>query len=101
MRLWTPLTRRIREQEWMDAPGADPEQLRKSLGFIRWVNKYLRYTRSTLSHLEKFSAGWKARERISILDVATGSADVPVGILEWARKRQFNVQMTGVDLHAT
>jgi SAM-dependent methyltransferase len=100
MSLWVPLTRRIREEEWMDAPGADPEQLRRSLAFIRWINKWLGYTRASLSHLEQFSKSWKPGERIRILDIATGSADVPVALIDWGKRRGFDLRIVGVDLHA-
>jgi 2-polyprenyl-3-methyl-5-hydroxy-6-metoxy-1,4-benzoquinol methylase len=94
------LRSRLRGPEWMDEPGADPEQLRKSLGYLRRINGLLRYTRSTLSHLERFSRGWKPVETIRILDVATGSADLPRAILKWAKGRGLDVRVVGIDLHA-
>jgi ubiquinone/menaquinone biosynthesis C-methylase UbiE len=99
MSFLSALTHRIREQEWMDAPGADPVQLRKSLAFIRFINKYLGYTRATLSHLDQFSRRWKPTEPIRILDIATGSADVPLALLARAKSRNIPLHVTGVDLH--
>jgi ubiquinone/menaquinone biosynthesis C-methylase UbiE len=93
------LRSRLRGPEWMDEPGADPEQLRKSLRYLRRINGLLRYTRSTLGHLERFSRGWKPGETIRILDVATGSGDVPRAILKWAKGRGFDVRVVGIDLH--
>ena len=93
------LSSRRRQAEWIDAPDADPEQLRKSLAFIRRVNVLFGYTRATLSHFERFSAGWKPGETIRILDVATGSADIPRAILRWAARRGFDVRVVGIDLH--
>jgi hypothetical protein len=98
--LFPSLACRHRTDEWMDAPNADPTQLRKSLAFIRRVNKLFRYTRATLGHLERFSRGWKRGDEIRILDVATGSADVPRAILRWADRRGFMVRVVGADLHA-
>ena len=85
----------------MDAPGADPELLRRSLAFIRRVNRLLGYTRATVGHLERFSRGWRAGQTIRIVDVATGSGDIPRAILRWARRRGIDVRVVGVDLHAT
>lgn len=85
----------------MDSPGADPAQVQMSLRFLRRVNHMLGYTRRTLHHLERFSRRWDRTDTIRILDVATGSADVPVAILNWAGHRGFNVEVTGIDLHAT
>jgi ubiquinone/menaquinone biosynthesis C-methylase UbiE len=96
------LTHRRRSDEWMDAPDADPVLVRKSLRFLRRVNRLLGYTRSTLTHLERFSRSWSRDEPIRIIDFATGSGDLPRAILRWADSRGFrNVHVTGVDLHAT
>ena len=65
----------------MDEESADENQLRRSLRFIQRINSCLGYTRSTLAHLKRFSRSWKQGERIDILDLATGSADIPRAIL--------------------
>jgi len=83
----------------MDAPDADPVMLHKSLAYIRRINSLLGYTRATLHHLETLSRSWNAGETIRIVDLATGSADIPRAILRWAQRRRFDVHMVGVDLH--
>jgi SAM-dependent methyltransferase len=93
------LSQRRRQEEWLDAPNADPEWLRKSLSYIRWVNRLFGYTRATIGHLDRFSRGWKAGQTVRILDLATGSADIPRAILKWAEKNGFDVRIVGVDLH--
>ena len=93
------LKHRRREPEWMDEPDVDPALLRRSLVFIRRINSLLGYTRATLHHLDRFSRGWKPGERIRIIDLATGSADIPRAILRWADRRGFDVQIVGVDRH--
>jgi 2-polyprenyl-3-methyl-5-hydroxy-6-metoxy-1,4-benzoquinol methylase len=94
------LARRRREAEWMDEPGVDPELLRKSLRFIRRINTLLGYTRATLHHLDRFSRNWKPGQTIRIIDLATGSADIPRAILRWADRKGFDVRIVGVDRHA-
>lgn len=93
-----PLQTRCRTHEWMDDPAADPELLQKSLRFIRRVNFFLGYTRTTLRYLNQFSQRWNRGETIHILDIATGSADLPRAILAWADRRGWNVRVTGIDL---
>src|SRR5688572_6491736 len=88
------------EPEWMDQPGADPAMLARSLRFIRTINAALGYTRATLRHLERFSRTWNKGETITVIDFATGSADVPRAVLRWADARGFDVRVVGVDLHA-
>jgi ubiquinone/menaquinone biosynthesis C-methylase UbiE len=90
---------RQHQPEWMDAPGVDRAELEHSLQYIKRVNRIARYTKATISHLEQFSRGWKPDETITILDVATGSADVPAAIVAWADRKRLPVHVTGVDLH--
>jgi ubiquinone/menaquinone biosynthesis C-methylase UbiE len=87
------------EPEWMDDPRADPAQLQRSLRFIRRVNILLGYTRATLRHLQRFSRAWKPGQRIRIVDLGTGSADIPRAILRWAEVRGFDVHIVGVERH--
>jgi SAM-dependent methyltransferase len=93
------LVHRNRQPEWMDEPNADPPQLQKSLAFIRKVNRWLGYTRATLKHLDRFGRNWKPGQRIDIIDLATGSADIPRAILKWADGKGFDVHVVAVDLH--
>ena len=95
------LTYRNRADEWMDEPDADPKLVAQSLRYIRVINRLFRYTHATILHLEQFSAKWKHGERITIVDLATGSADIPRAILRWASARGFDVHITGVDRHPT
>ena len=83
----------------MDEPGARPEQLRESLAYIRTVNRVMGYTRVIVHHLNRFSASWQPGQTIRILDVATGSADIPAAIVQWAAARGFDVRVVGLDLN--
>jgi ubiquinone/menaquinone biosynthesis C-methylase UbiE len=83
----------------MDDDGVGEANLRRSLRFIQRINVALGYTRSILWHLERFSRRWGVDERIDIIDLATGSADIPRAILAWARKRKLDVHITAVDRH--
>ncbi len=83
----------------MDDPAADAEQLRRSLGFLRRINTLFGYTRGTLRHLQRFSRRWRPGETIRILDIGTGSADIPRAILRWATESGFDVRVVGIDLH--
>lgn len=84
----------------MDEAGVDARQLDVALRFIRRINKYLGYTRATLSHLKRFSASWERGRTIRMLDVATGSADVPRAILRWADRQGWEVRIVALDRHA-
>ncbi len=93
------LSHRQRTPEMMDAPSADAQALHQSLAFIRRINYFLGYTRATLKHLKTFSRRWKPGQQIRIVDLAPGSADIPMAILQWATTAGFDVRIVGVDRH--
>jgi ubiquinone/menaquinone biosynthesis C-methylase UbiE len=99
MALFASLRSRQRQPEWMDDPAADPADLRRSLGYIRRINALLGYTRATVGHLKRFGRGWRRGETIRILDVATGSADIPRAVLRWSAGAGFDVRIVAIDLH--
>lgn len=84
--------------ELMDDPAADPEELRRALAYLRLVNRRFGGTRATLRHLSSWSRSW-GKGRITILDLGTGSADIPVEVCRWGMARGFDVHATGLDLH--
>lgn len=70
-----------------------------SLADIRTVNRFLGdycAVRKYLSSLVPAVRGTVARP-IRVLDVATGSADIPVAIVKWARRRGIQIEVTAID----
>ena len=98
--LFPDLTHRVRQHEWMDEPDVDPRLLARSLGYLRAVNKLLGYTRQLLNRLETYSQRWNRQDSIKIVDIGTGSADMPIAVLKWADANGWKMTCTGVDLHA-
>ncbi len=88
--------KRSYEKEMMDLAGNSPELLADDLGNLRVLNRYLRGTRSVILALQ-----WALRsrplKRLSILDVGTGSADIPVAICAWAKQRNFTAKIVGIE----
>lgn len=87
--------------ERMDDPNADRDELDRSLRFIRLVNNRLAGASAAIGHLARWMRMRQAKRTVRILDVATGSADIPIAIARWAKRRNINVHITGVDLHET
>ncbi len=85
----------------MDDPAVDRDQLDRSLRFIRAINRRLGGTAAVLGHLRRWSAGWPAGEVIRIIDLGTGSADIPLAIVRWARTGGMRVHVTAIDAHPT
>lgn len=87
--------------EWMDDPAVDPAELKEALAFIRRVNLRLGGVKALTKHLERWSTRWPDGHEVTILDVATGSADIPVEVVRWAGERGHRVRITAVDIHET
>jgi ubiquinone/menaquinone biosynthesis C-methylase UbiE len=90
---------RVRTPELMDDPGIGRGELAGSLGYIRWVNRRLGGTAALLGHLRRWSRDWPRDRAVTLLDVGTGSADLPVAAVSWARGAGFDLRVTGVDKH--
>jgi hypothetical protein len=84
----------------MDDPDVHRGELDHSLGFIRMVNQRLGGSRACVRHLARWSAHWPAGQTIRVIDVGTGSGDIPLAITRWAEAAGRCVHVTGVDVHA-
>ncbi len=95
------LPERRRSPELIDLPieNDNLHEYTGSLADIRKVNRFLGDYRTTLKHFSSLlqaDAGTLARS-IRVLDIATGSADIPAAIVRWARKRGLRINVTAVD----
>jgi ubiquinone/menaquinone biosynthesis C-methylase UbiE len=91
--------KRSLEQEMMDLPCASPPLLEEDLANLRVINSYLRAHHGVLRVLEHAVRAHNI-DRFSLLDVGTGSGDIPVRIAEWARKNALRAQITALDTEA-
>src|SRR5690606_31957787 len=99
LRLYHRPMRRLVQPEFMDDPAATREELRTALAYIRWVNRVLGESRALIGHLARWSRRWPKDRPVTLLDVGTGSADIPLEAVRWARQRGFDLRVTAVDLH--
>jgi len=90
--------RHSEQSELMDEPGVPAGVLESDLGNLRLLNRALGAKRGIF----KFLAATIARDGLkefSLLDVGTGSADIPVAIVRWARKRGIAARIVALDRH--
>jgi 2-polyprenyl-3-methyl-5-hydroxy-6-metoxy-1,4-benzoquinol methylase len=85
----------IRAREYLDDP-ADPVLLEHSLDHVAAVNRWLGGTRALLRAL---APRLPPAGELTILDVGTGSADVPLALVPWARRRDRSVRVVALDRH--
>lgn len=87
--------------ELMDDPDVPRGELDRSLRFIRAVNRWLGGRAALLGPLNAWSRRWRGGETVTLLDVATGSADLPLAAAAWATHRGHDLRITAIDNHAT
>jgi len=83
--------------EIMDRPGNEEKLLRADLRVLEDINRFLGGYRIPLLYLRKFSGSRPSAKALTILDLATGAADVPRAIATWARSQRVDVAITAVD----
>ncbi|MDA0691835.1 MAG: methyltransferase domain-containing protein [Nitrospinae bacterium] len=96
--IFSPPPRNLRA-ELLDLDEAPYEEVRESLGDVRRVNRYLSGYRVLLHHAGIFLRAHKKSRPVTILDVATGSADQPVALAELARKLGVPVRIQAIDIN--
>ena len=91
--------KRSYEKEMMDLMGNSPELLADDLRNLRMLNRYLSGSRSVTLGLQR-ALGREPLKHVSVLDVGTGSADIPAAIFAWAKRRNVKAKIVGVDSEA-
>jgi len=84
-------------QEFLDTPGQNRVELDGLLGDIRRTNRRFGGYPLVLGYLRRFLPRLP-HGRITVLDVATASADVPRAIALWARAHGLPVRIVALDL---
>lgn len=90
--------RRRREPELMDQPDAPRAHLEQSLSDLRAVNRWLGGTRTVLRIVRPLIAAVD-EQPVRVLDVATGSADLPMALARWADGVGTDVRLVASDVH--
>src|SRR5262245_48951022 len=84
----------------MDRLDAPPVELTRSLADIAWLNR-LGARRAIVRHLAPFLERRTPGRPLRILDVGTGAADIPMALVEWARRRGHDVRVVALEMHPT
>lgn len=99
LRLPTPAHRD--EPELLDAPDdVPPPLLAHNLRDIRRVNRYLGGTAVVLKHLPALLTDVAHGTSVDVLDIATGSGDIPRALVRWGRRRGYDLRVVATDVAA-
>jgi SAM-dependent methyltransferase len=83
--------------EFLDAPGQDPGEFAGLLRAVRRTNRWYGGYSLIVHYLTRIADALPASP-LTILDVATASADVPTAIARWARRSGRSVRITALDI---
>lgn len=95
--MFTP-PRKLRP-ELLDLDEAPYEEVRDSLDDVRRVNKYLSGYRVLLRHIEPRLQNHSGKSPFTVLDVATGSADQPIAVVDLARRLKVPIRVVAIDIN--
>ena len=84
--------------EAMDDPDLDPVAHEQALHGLARINRFTRVASPMYLRLRRLTA--LAPRPLKVLDIATGSGDLPINWLLRARKDGFPLRITGVDISA-
>ena len=88
------MERRTDALELLDGPLDDPAALAANLRDLRRVNRWLGGVRLSADAIDALAAH---REQLTLLDVGTGGADIPLALLRRARVRGRALAIVGID----
>jgi len=83
--------------ELLDGPLDDPVGLAGNLRDLRRINRWLGGVALSATAIEALAAH---RAELTLLDVGTGGADIPLGLLRWADRRGRRLSVVGIDSRA-
>lgn len=80
----------------MDGSDYTASELLASLSDLRRINRFLGGRRALFKHLLPMIEGL-GQTRVRLLDLGTGSADIPIAVTKWARKRGLDLEFVVLD----
>src|SRR4051812_17279799 len=92
------LNRRVVEPEEMDAPAIPTDQLYSALAGLKRLNRISNSAHILWNPIKQLASDNPAR-RLRILDIATGSGDLPIALWERAKRAGIDLEIRGIDIN--
>jgi ubiquinone/menaquinone biosynthesis C-methylase UbiE len=90
-----PIPLRSDAKEYLDSPGSHAGELSRNLRDIRRLNAWFGGTRLAVTEFERALRGKRSAR---VLDVATGSGDIPLALSTWGKSHGVDLEIVGADL---
>jgi len=96
---WRDLPR-TNEAEKIDDPAQPFPEIERSMRDVALSNRLFGGTQTVLYHVAKILRNVPKDTEVRILDIATGSGDIPLALAEWGRKEGRQLTIIALDNHA-
>ena len=97
--IFSPPPRNLKP-ELLDLDNAPFDEVKDSLEDVRLVNRYLGGYKVLLYYFRKYIKRHALDKEFSVLDLATGSADQPIAIVDAARKLDVKIKVLALDINS-
>lgn len=91
------ITRRRREPELMDDPGLDPAEHERALRGLRRLNRVSRTAAALWEPIRRL-ASTPGHGPVSVLDIASGSGDIPMALARRAARENVRLSVAACDV---
>ena len=83
--------------EYIDQGQAPDELIRKSHWFMQWMNIFFGGRAIVKKFIETEYRRLPKRQPLTILDIGSGSCDIPLSLLDWAARKGLDLRFTCVE----
>ena len=90
------LSARVLRTELLDGGQLSDQEVRRTFSDLRRVNRVFGGRRLLLDTLAR-EVSRRGLTQFSVLDVASGSCDLPMAVLDWARQRKLEAQVFALE----
>ena len=89
--------KRIYVEELLDAGEGTDDDVARNLSDLRRINRFLGGTKVVVEAISSYLDGGDMNQ-VSLLDVGTGSADIPTAVAKWCAARGISPLMAALDI---
>jgi 2-polyprenyl-3-methyl-5-hydroxy-6-metoxy-1,4-benzoquinol methylase len=92
---------RVNKPEFLDAADCEPQLASGSYRFMRLVNRFAGGTGAVKNFLAREMSTCNRTQPIRVLDIGSGTCDIPLAITKWAQKQGRRIEFTCIDTNQT
>jgi hypothetical protein len=87
--------------EFLDSVDCDPQLAYTSFRFMRLVNRFAGGTQAVRNFLAGEMCKYDLNRPIRVLDIGSGTCDIPLAITKWTQKKSHRIEFTCIEINET